>query len=358
MLLRRPVPWRVLGRASVGLALGLALSVPVLLPYFAVRAEHPEFRHPESEARSLSATPSSYLSPPPGGGVVSDVYADLSKRFGPGGGYSEKELFPGLWLSAAGLAGIVAAVAFFVRRRQDLRVPLLGVLVAVVGFVFSLGPRYGGHERGVLLPFAVFEHIGGLTRVPARMGAVVPLGLAIVAGWALGQLPQPGRRVLVAASLAVLAVEVVPALLATVTPPKITSAHRAIGHRGGVVLGLPTTEFDATGALLTATIPRDTQHLYLSTAHFRRMANGYGAYHPPSYWEVVTAVQDFPSDAAFAVFKARDVRTVVVQTDLVAGTRWRDVAARLDGWPGVRLIATGRGVRVYDVAVAAGTDPA
>lgn len=293
--------------------------------------------------------------------MVRGVYANLSERYGPGGGYSEKQLFPGLWLSAAGLVGAGVVVEALLRRRQrkGLHVPLLGILVATVGFVFSLGPRYGGHEDGLLLPFAVFERIGGLTRVPARMGAVVPLGLVIVAGWALAQAPARWRRVLVTVSVVFLVIEIVPGRLTTVTPPKITAAHRAIEHRDGVVLGLPTTEFDeSTGALLTTTVPRDTQHLYLSTAHFRRMVNGYGAFHPPLYWEAVNAVQDFPSEGAFAVFKRRDIRTVVVQTDLLPGTRWRDLVARLDGWPGVRLIAADNGVRVYDVTVAAGTPPA
>ena len=49
------------------------------------------------------------------------------------------------------------------------------------------------------------------------------------------------------------------------------------------------------------------------------MVNGYGSYHPPSYWEVVNAVQTFPSQEAFDVFRRRDVRTVVVQTDLLPG---------------------------------------
>nr|MDQ3757843.1 hypothetical protein [Actinomycetota bacterium] len=78
----------------------------------------------------------------------------------------------------------------------------------------------------------------------------------------------------------------------------------------------------------------------------------------PSYWEVVTAVQTFPSPEAFEVFKRRDVRTVVVQTDLLPGTRWADVVARLDGTPGVSVVARDEGVVVYDVTVAAGTAPA
>ena len=160
------------------------------------------------------------------------------------------------------------------------------------------------------------------------------------------------------ASLVVLLLEIAPSSVPEVEAPKVTAAHRAIADRGGVVLGLPTTEFDPSGAVRGETVPTDTRHLYLSTVHFRRMINGYGSYHPPSYWEVVTAVQDFPSQPAWEVFKRRDERTVVVQTDLLPGTRWADVVPKLDVAPGVRLVGTGEGVRVYDVTQAAGTAPA
>ena len=351
---RRSIPWRVVGRAFAGLAAGAVLSLPVIVPYIAVRDRHPDYRHPQSVAVALSATPGSYLSPPPGGEVVEGVYEELADRFAAPVSAAEKQLFPGIWLSFAA----VAAVGLVAWRRRDLAVPALGGLVVLVGFVFSLGPRYGGHDRGVPLPFMLLEPVGGLTRVPARMGAVVPLGLAILVGWALSRVPWRWRRVVLGASLVLLLLETAPTSVSVVRAPKVTAAHRALADRGGVVLGLPTTEFDDRGAVIGATVPRDTQHLYLSTAHYRRMVNGYGSYHPPSYWEVIRAVQVFPSPEAFAVFDRRDVRTVVVQTGLLSGTRWADVASRLEAWPGVKLVGRGEGVRVYDVSEAAGTAPA
>lgn len=351
---RRPIPWAVVGRAFLGLGIGVVLSLPVIVPYIAIRDRYPEYRHPESVARTLSATPGSYLSPPPGGVVVREVYDELSERYESPISGAEKQLFPGLWLSVAAL-GAVGLLAY---RRRELAVPALGALVAVVGFAFSLGPRYGGNENGLPLPFLLLEPVGGLTRVPARMGAVVPLGLVILAGWGLAQLPPRWRRAALAASVVAIALEMAPSSIPMVRAPKVTAAHRALDDRGGVVLGLPTTEFDDAGAVRGETVPMDTRHLYLSTAHFRRMINGYGSYHPPSYWEVVTAVQEFPSDAAFDVFKRRDVRTVVVQTELVPGTKWAGVVERLETWPGVQLVGTGEGVRVYDVTEAAETEPA
>lgn len=354
-LLRRPLPTRTLARASAGVGIGLLLSVPVVVPYLVVRSDHPGYRHPEAVSRTFSATPGSYLSPPPEGGVVVDgLYGELNERFENEEGYWEKRLFPGLFLGL----GAVAGVAIAVRRRDVLGAPLLGILLVVVGFVFSLGPRWGGDEDGVPLPFILFQATVNLTRVPSRLGALVPVGLAVLAGWALAQLGPRLRVPVAAVCLLVVAAEAEP-FVHDVRAPGITAAHRAVADRGGVVLALPTVEFDdRMAAPIGETIPREAQHLWLSTAHYRRTVNGYGAYHPPSFWEVVTAVQDFPSPAALEVFKRRDIRTVVVQTSLLPGTRWADVLTRMDAWPGMRRVAANDEVVVYDVTEAAGTAPA
>ena len=44
---------------------------------------------------------------------------------------------------------------------------------------------------------------------------------------------------------------------------------------------------------------------------------------------------------------------MIVQTTLVAGTRWKDTEARLDRWPGVRLLAGDSEARLYDISAAA-----
>ena len=93
--------------------------------------------------------------------------------------------------------------------------------------------------------------------------------------------------------------------------------------------------------------------MYLSTANFRPLVNGYAAFYPVSYSKLVAAVQDFPSSASLRAVRARGVTTVVVQTRLLRHTPWRDVVERLRVWPGVRLQAQAPGVRVYDITGAA-----
>jgi hypothetical protein len=353
-LLRRPLPTRTLARAALGVGVGLLLSAPVVVPYLVVRSDHPGYRHPEEVSRTFSATPGSYLSSPEGGVVVRDLYRELNERFENEEGAWEKRLFPGLALTLAASAGVVVAV----RRRAVAGAPLLGLVLVATGFVFSLGPRWGGHDDGIPLPFMLFQAVVNLTRVPSRLGALVPVGLVVLGGWALAQLGPRLRVPMAVLSLLVVVVEAAP-FVQEVRAPGITTAHRAVARRDGVVLALPTVEFDdRLAAPVGETIPREAQHLWLSTAHFRRTVNGYGAYHPPSFWEVVVAVQDFPSAPAMELFKRRDIRTVVVQTSLLPGTRWADVLSRMDAWPGMRRVTEADGVVVYDVASAAGTAPA
>lgn len=344
-------------RVAAGLAAALVLSVPVLAPYVVVRDRHPGYRHSDEETLFFSAKPASYLSPRAGGALSNGLYAELAERFTTPSENWEKRVFPGAWLLVASIGGLVILAA---ARFRDASVALLGLLLTAVFFVFSLGPRVGGRADGFPLPFWVFQEVfGGLTRVPSRFAIVVPLGLAVVAGAGLSRLPRRAGQVVGVLSIILIGAEMAPTTMSVVTTPRITSAHRAVAERGGTVLALPTTELLPTGAPDYSTLAVDAQQLFLSTAHFRPMLNGYGAYHPPSYWEVVGAVQDFPSPVAFAVLKSRDVRTVIVQTEMVSRTRhWADVVARLQGWPGVAEVASAEGVRVYDITGATAADAA
>jgi hypothetical protein len=123
------------------------------------------------------------------------------------------------------------------------------------------------------------------------------------------------------------------------------------------VLALPTVEYDDSGALVASTLPRESQHMYLSTANFRPLTNGWSAYFPPSAGHLTAAVADLPSPGAFGALREAGVRTVVVQTGLIPGTRWEDVVPRLRAWPGVDEADHAEGVVVFDVSHASRTGP-
>jgi hypothetical protein len=350
--------WPAVLRIGAGTAVGVMLAVPVFLPYLAVRRDNPEFNHPADEAIGYSATPASYLyAPSQHGPVVDDLYGWLDRRFQDNHGWWEKTLWPGLF-AAVGFPVALVAGAVAVRRRPKWWQPLASFsFVSLLAVVMSFGPRAGARADGLPLPFAVITKVvpAGLMRVPARFGVVAAAGAIAAAAVALSALRPRVRMAVAALALLVILGEAMPTALREVTPPPVTAAHRAISRQHGGVLALPTTEYvddNAQNVIQPSTL-LDAQHMYLSTANFRPLINGYGAFAPPSYYEVIVAIQDLPSTKAFTVLKRRDVQTIVVQTAMITTTRWRDVVSRLEAWPGVRRIGTGDGVVVFDVSKAA-----
>ena len=347
----------LLWRAGVGVAVGMVLSLPVLVPYVLVRQDHPGFSHNPIEPLLYSASPQSYLSPLlPMAGPLRPVAADLGERFADELAPWEKTLFPGFALAGGLVVALVAAAASLVRRRREawVWVEPVGLFLAIglAGFVLSLGPRAGGKVDGARLPFTLLDAFipGSLLRVPARIGLLVLLAVPVIVGLAVARLPHRLQTVVVALALGLIVVELAPTRWALVEPPAITAAHAAVAGRSGAVLALPTAEAGTDKGFKPGSTDRENIHMYLSTAHFRPLTNGYSAYYPPSYLAMMRAAAALPSAESFRVLHRRDVQTVIVQQDLLAGTGWVGIEERLAAWPGVREIARSPGVVVFDVS--------
>ena len=343
----------VLWRAGVGIALGLVLTLPVLVPYVRVRSAQPGFSHDPNEALLYSARPRSYLSPVPAAGPLRSLTAKFTAHFADPIAAHEKTLFPGFWVSGLFVLSVVFAVGRRIRGPSTWFEPLgLFLALGLAGFLLSLGPRVGGHPGGARLPFAYLDALvpGSLIRVPARMGVLVLLAMAVVVGIAVARLPSRAQLALVALSVAFLMLELAPTRQPLVKPPPITAAHTAVAGRPGVVLALPTAQLASDTEFVPFSTNRESLHMYLSTAHFRPLTNGYGAFAPSSYYGLVRAAQALPSPDSFRTLQARNVRTVIVQSDFLGGTVWAGIEPRLAAWPGVREIARAPGVVVFDVS--------
>jgi hypothetical protein len=355
LLTRRTAGLRSIAFAVGGVVLGLALASPVLMAYRHARADNPEYAHPEVEVLENSVTPGAFAYPPPGGPVVRSVYRSLAENFG-GGASSEETLFPGFVLAVGGLLGAGVALASTRFRRPA----LLAVGIASAGALLAFGPRWGGREGSVPLPFALISELvpGGLTRVPARFGALVALSLALLLGLGVARLRRPVALVAAGVLGLLLMVEAWPSGQRFVAVPPITPAHDVLRHRDGVVMALPTLEYDANGALVVPSVFREAVHLYFSTDDFRPRTNGYGAFVPNDYATLAQQVQDFPTASGIAAITAAGVRTVVVERPWTATSRWAGVEDRLKAWPGVRVLADDGTTAVFDVTRAEGADGA
>ena len=347
LLAHRTAAIRAIALAGAGVVVGMMLASPVFLAYRHARAENPEYAHPEVEVLENSVTPGSFAYPPPGGPVVDELYGALADRFGGRAG-SEETLFPGVALTLGGLAGLAVALASARFRREALLLSGVGA----AGALLALGPHWGGRESGVPLPFALISALvpGGLTRVPARFGALVPLALAVVLGLGLARLRRPVGIGVAAVLGLVLVVEAWPPSQRFVRPPVVSAAYDAVDGRDGAVLALPTLEYDATGALVVPSVYREALHLYFSTTDFEPRTNGYGAFLPKEYVTLAQQVQDFPSEAGLQAVRRAGVATVVVEREMAATSRWAGVDERLRSWPGVEVLADEGGTVVFDIS--------
>ncbi|HET9444230.1 MAG TPA: hypothetical protein VFO65_12950 [Acidimicrobiales bacterium] len=353
---RRRQAVRPLALGAAGVALGLVLVLPLAWAYGYARHQNPEYAHDPGEVLWHSATPGSYLDAPGGGPLVRDTYAELAASFG-GDDKPEQQVFPGI-VALAALALAVPVVAARSGRAGLGGAGLLLGLAVVVGFVLSLGPHWGGDPDGLALPFGLLETMvpGGLTRVPARFANLAFLGGAGLIAVALACLP---RRAGVAAAVVVaglVVVEAFPGTVTTLAAPDVNAAHRSLAAGDHAVLALPTLEYGEAG-LVTESTWRESIHMYRSTANFQPLVNGYGAFLPAPHVRMAKAVQDFPTADSLAALAALGVDRVVVETDMIPGTRWADAPARLAAWPGIHLVARSGDTLVYEIGREASRSP-
>jgi hypothetical protein len=344
-------------RAAAGTVVGVMLAVPVFLPYLAVRRNNPEFTHPPEEAIFYSATPQSYLYPPAfRGPVVNEAYQSMNETFRDRQGWWEKTLWPGTFAFFGFIAAILGASIGFARGRprRAWRRTFAGLsFVTGIAVVLSFGPRSGASADGVVLPFQLISSVvpAGLMRVPARFGVAAAATAIAATAIVISTLRPRWRNIVIGASIAIVLLEAMPPSLPLSEPPERTSAHARVADRPGAVLALPTTEYDAVkDTVVQPTTQFDAQHMYLSTEYFRPIVNGYAAFGPRTYWSLIGEIQDLPSLRGFAKLREQDVRTVIVETALLEGTRWHNVVEEMDGWPGVRRVATAGTTIVYDIS--------
>jgi len=300
-----------LAAAAGGVAL---VALPFFLPYQRNRADQGYYRRYEDVVQ-FSAEPLDYLRPSAFNKIFYAEYLPHQLR-------SEKALFPGLIAIALGVAG-----CFATRSRKDsvqevtrhvMKVFFL-VLLAT-GFVLSLGPRLELGETTIFLPYRfLYRSVPGFQglRVPARLTVLFLIGLAVLAGWGVAWFVERAGRwkggwqhVVGAAFVLLLAVEYQTYSLARVlpAPPAIPPIHQWLGTQPGDfgVLELPLHE----------DITQESVRMYYSTAHWKRLANGFSGWWPNDYWVLVGRMRYFPT-AGILHFLERDVpvRWILVHYD-------------------------------------------
>jgi hypothetical protein len=274
---------------------------PLARPYVGMRAN-------PAEAAAFSADLVSYLVPPEHTLAGRWWLANVDAR--PRSIYGETTLF-------AGWVALTLALLGLIPLATDAKLPRLAwvfPLLAAIGFLLSLGPSPPLLGGPALAPFGWLSSLPGFSgmRAPARFALVCTLGLsgltALGASWLSRRIGRRGSQ-----SLAVLV-------------PLMLLEWFVVGFPGGKpeVHPIPaiyrTPEVRAARAIASLPEYRDRQdwflggdYLYYSTAHWRRIVNGFGRSEPPTQPEVVAKVRAFATDPGAVA--ALGVQYVVVHGD-------------------------------------------
>lgn len=285
--------WQLL---AAGLLIVMAVA-PFVRPYVGLSGA--------SETVDFSATLSGYLIPP-ANTVVGRWWArHVDAR--PLWIWGEQAVFAGWTVLALASVGLVRLLRQPVGAGRAWVLPLL----AVAGFLLSLGPAPPLLGGSMLAPFAWVSDLPGIEgmRAPARFAVLVTLGLAGLAALGAEQLrrsPSAWRRAVVVAAVPLMGLEwfVVDFPAGPPRPFEIPIVYRSDEVRSArALLSLPDAFGTPQGYL-------DADYAYFSTAHWRPIVNGFGRESPPGHADLVGLARRFPATAD--TLRALGVQYVVV----------------------------------------------
>lgn len=242
----------------------------------------------------------------------------------------EHTFFPGF------LTLTLAIWAILKRRRKDWRPMSFYLLLIVVSMILSFGPQLEiTREQPPLLeglPYEIlYQHIPFLKaiRVPARLGTLVMLGLAVLAGFGITALTSAFKQHrwllygLIAIGFAADYLAIPIQLKHIEVGSQVPKVYRWLARQPHqtVIFEFPTAASkDITGD--EDSIPRLSRHQYFSAYHWHRTVMGYSGFYPPLFWRSLDYGLHFPSHETIAYLRGLGVRYVLVHKNELTHAEW------------------------------------
>jgi hypothetical protein len=313
----------MLARVAAAGGFAVILLSPYLATYYRLQASMGFTRAADDEA---SADLMNYLA------TGSRLYYDWWSK--PYFEASASTSFPGIMAVA-----LVAAALSQKEHRRDPRVRMAAI-AALGCLLVSFAPK---------LPFYPVLHrvipLFQAIRVPAHLGQVVLLMIAVLAGFGVAGLQRRWghARAWPAVALAIFVIVNVEALRAPVGftwfdgVPVIYDALAR--EKRAVVVEMP---FPAPRQWF-----RNGRYMVYSTRHRQSILNGYSGFRPPSYFESYDATRGFPSDTSLASLYARGVTHIVVHHGAFAAEFGETTFRSLESIHSLEPVASDEDTTIY-----------
>jgi len=308
-------------------AIAAILVFPLARAYLDARQVMGGERRP-AEVAEGSAHWWNYLAPP----EANAVYGEIFHRFAE----PERRLFPGFVAVALALVGV------WPRRREDSassihRFAYSPVLAYALGLLLAFDLSLGLNGFSYRLLYDYVAPFRGL-RVPARMGLMVGLSLAVLAGYGASRISDAVRSihvrriVLVALALAMLVEYASKPLPLQIIPTQPSNAYADLVRDVGdsptaTIVELPVSSHD------------DPTYMYYSMFHWQYLVNGYAGFFPSWYQRFSESMERFPGTRALQAIKEHGARYVAIHGERMRGRAYERLVYELDRSPDVALVA-------------------